>query len=364
MAPVRPSLRSLLLAFAVLGTLALPCTGRGETRLRSVLGDPAWPDDFWKASTPEAEGMDPARLEAAARALERHGGEIHSFLVIRHGKLVVERYGTEHGAQLGPNDLRHLFSTTKTITAALIGIAIEEKKIPGVSARALRFFSKDDFVNPEPDKARITIEDLLTMRSGLDHADARHNPMLLARDPAGGAFPVLSSLMAADPGERFAYSTADSQVLAEIVRRATGETPRAYAEHRLFAPLGIRALRWDQDAKGTEMGGFGLWLRPRDLARFGYLYLSNGRWKGAQLVPEAWVAQATRVHVPGAKPNADYGYQCWIPRFGGFSTQGYLGQYMYVLPDRDLIVVFTASFSDFDETLDAVMKELVLPAVR
>ncbi len=176
--------------------------------------------------------------------------------------------------------------------------------------------------------------------------------------------PVVSSRMAAVPGARWAYSTADSQVLAEIVRRATGEGLRAYAEKRLFGPLGIREVYWSTDARGTELGGFGLSLRPRDLARFGYLYLSRGRWKGAQLVPEAWVAEATRVHVPGAKANAGYGYQCWIPSFGGFSLQGYLGQYLYVLPDRDLIVVFTANLPQFDEELDAIMKKHVLPAVR
>jgi CubicO group peptidase (beta-lactamase class C family) len=370
--------RLLLLTSQVAGTVAWPCSGRGEVRLRDTLGDPAWPDDFWKPSTPAAEGLDPVRLEAAVKVLERLG-EVHSFLVIRHGKLVVERYGSEHGNELvpesvvkpagevyalGPNDARHLFSVTKAFTAALVGIAIAEKKIPSVAARVLPYFAKDAIGNPEPEKEEITIEDLLTMRSGLDHADDRVSPGILIRDPAGGAVPVLSSRMAAPAGARFAYSTADSQVLAEILRRATGEGLRAYAEKRLFGPLGIRDVHWRTDARGTELGGFGLSLRPRDLARFGYLYLSRGRWKGAQLVPEAWVADSTRVHVPRAKSNAGYGYQCWIPKFGGFSVQGYLGQYMYVLPDRDLIVVFTANLPEFDEALDSLMKELILPAIR
>jgi CubicO group peptidase (beta-lactamase class C family) len=372
-----------LLALAPLACLALasaswPSAARPEARLRDTLGDPAWPDDFWKPSTPEAEGLDRARLEAAVKALERLG-EIHSFLVIRHGKLVLERYGAEYGNELvpesvvkpagevfalGPYDARQLFSITKSFTATLVGIAIAEKKIPSVKARVLPYFAKDAIGNPGPDKERITIEDLLTMRSGLDRADDRFSPMLLLRDPAGGAVPVLSSPMTAAPGARFAYSTAGSQVLAEIVRRATGEGLRAYAEKRLFGPLGIRDLHWSTDSKGTEMGGFGLSLRPRDVARFGYLFLSKGRWKGEQLVPEAWVAEATRVHVPGAKSNASYGYQCWIPSFGGFSAQGYLGQYMYVLPDKDLIVVFTANLPEFDEQLDSLMKEHILPAVR
>ncbi len=364
---IRSRLRSALLA-----CLALGAAGRGgaeaaqrEIRLKDTLGDPAWPDDFWKTSTPEAEGMDPAKIEAAVRAAKERDLEIHSLLVVRHGKLVVERYGTDGGRQLGPGDLHEVFSITKTFNAALLAIAVAEGKVSSISAPVLPYFEGDGLENRTPAKERITIEDLLTMRSGLDYTMDRNDGLMLS-DPRGAATAHLSLAMAAAPGERWNYSSGDSQVIAEIVRRATGETPRAYAEKRLFGPLGIRELRWLRDRRGTEVGGFGLELRPRDLARFGLLYLSKGRWKGEQVVPEEWVTTSTRGRVPTPWAAGTYAYQCWAPKIGGFAARGYMGQEVYVFPDRDLVVVFTARLpSDTaDAKLDEIVSQFILPAVK
>ncbi len=340
-------------------------SAQDELRLKDVLGDPAWPDDFWKTSTPRAEGLDPAKVEAAVRAMRERGWEIRSFLVARHGKLVVERYGTEGGRQLGPDDLHEMFSVTKTVTAALLGIAIAERKVPSIAAPVLPYFAGEKLGKRTPDKERITIEDLLTMRSGLDYV-SYPSDLLMLRDPAGAAVSILSLDMFAAPGKQWNYSSGDSQVIAEIIRRATGETPRAYAEKKLFGPLGIRKVVWHQDRRGTELGGFGMLLRPRDLARFGQLYLWKGRWKGRQVVPQKWVATSTRGRVPTTWAFGTYAYQCWAPKIGGFAARGQGGQALYVFPDRDLVVVFTARLPpDLEEArLDGLLREFILPAAK
>jgi CubicO group peptidase (beta-lactamase class C family) len=360
--------RSLLLA-----ALALAALGAGPPPavapapepvvLRDVLGDPASPDDFWRASTPDAEGLDAAKLEAAVRAIEARGWAIHSFLVARHGRLVLERYGADGKRQLGPGDPHALHSTTKTFTGTLVGIALEEGKLASVDAPVLGFFAADEVKEHTPGKLRMRLEDLLTMRSGLDYLDGVDDYLFGLPETAAE---ILSQHQQAEPGTRWNYSSADSHVLAEILRRATGEPPRAYAERRLFGKLGITQVRWDADPDGTSYGGFGLWLRPRDLARFGQLLLSRGRWKGAQVVPAEWIAAITRPRAETPWSAGTYGYQCWLPKIGGFATRGYMGQDMYVFPDRDLIVVFTAAlpYQQADELLDGLVKEFVLGAVR
>ena len=333
-----------------------------ETVLRDHLGDPASPDDFWRASTPAAVGMDGARLEAAVQAIQSRGWAIHSFLVARRGKLVLERYGADAGRPLGPGDAHALYSTTKTFTGALVGIALAEGRIPSTSAPVLDFFRADEVQGHPPAKIRMRVEDLLTMRSGLDWLEGVDDPLFGLPAPAAA---LLSQDQTAEPGTTWRYSSADSHVLAEILRRATKEPPRAYAERRLFAKLGIAAVRWDADPSGTSYGGFGLWLRPRDLARFGQLLLSGGRWQGEQVIPAAWIAESTRARVPTPWAAGAYGYQCWIPAIGGFATRGYMGQDMYVFPDRELVVVFTAAlpYQQADVMLDELVRDFLLPAV-
>lgn len=358
----RQALAVSALCLATLGwgpPTAPPAPG---TVLRDFLGDPSIPDDFWKASTPAAEGMDGAKLEAAVKAIQARGWAIHSFLVVRHGKLVLERYGADGDRPLGPGDLHVLHSTTKTVTGALVGIALAEGRLPAPSAPVLDFFRADEIQGHPPAKIRMRVEDLLTMRSGLEYLEGVDDYLFGLPAPAAE---LLSQDQRVEPGTAWNYSSGDSHVLAEILRRATGETPRAYAEKRLFAKLGITQVRWDADPSGTHFGGFGLHLRPRDLARFGLLLLSQGRWRGEQVVPAAWIAESTRPRVPTPWPGGTYGYHCWIPKIGGFATRGYMGQDMYVFPDRDLVVVFTAALpaQHADAMLDDLVREFVLPAL-
>jgi CubicO group peptidase (beta-lactamase class C family) len=307
--------------------------------------------------------MDGARLEAAVAAAQARGLALHAFLVVRHGKLVLERYGTRAGRQLTPADDHEVYSTTKTFTGMLVGLALADGKLASVRAPVMPFFEGAALADRSPEKDGLVLEDLLTMRSGLEYEEGRDHHVFGSAACAAEAF--LGRPLVAAPGKRWSYSTADSQILAEIVRRATGKTPLALAQERIFAPLGIAGVRWQADGGGTQFGGFGLSLRPRDLARFGQLLLARGSWNGAQLVPAEWVEAATRPHAETPWAGGSYGYQCWIPRLGGFATRGYQGQDMYVFPERDLIVVFNGElpYQSADPELDRLVSEFVLPAV-
>jgi CubicO group peptidase (beta-lactamase class C family) len=362
-APGPARLLAAALSLAALGWGPPAGPGGEGGPLRDHLGDPAFPDGFWQASAPAAEGLDGAKLEAAVKAIQARKWPVHAFLVIRHGRLVLERYGTDGGRQLGPDDLHLLHSTTKTFTGALVGIALAEKKLPSVSAPALSFFGPDQVKERTPAKARMTLEDLLTMRSGLEYREGVDDLLFREPDTVAG---LLSQPLRADPGTAWNYSSGDAHILAGILRRATGETPLEYATRRLFAPLGIEKLSWEADPDGTQYGGYGLSLRPRDLARVGLLYLAEGKWNGQQLVPREWIAAQTRAHAETPWFGGAYGYLCWVPKIGGFATRGYMGQNMYVFPDRDLIVVFNAAlpYQRADPDLDDLVREFVLPAVK
>ena len=337
--------------------------------MKDYLGDTAFFEDLWAESSTEAEGMDSAPLLDALADIESRDIGVHSLLVVRNGRCVLERYGVEEGRQLTPADLRILHSTTKTMTSMLVGIAVGEGRIPSLQSRAADYFEAGEVADRSPAKDRITLEDLLTMRSGLDYSEGvTDNSKAFASECAARV--ILSRRMVAEPGTQWNYSTADSQILAEIVRRATGKTPLEYATERILAPLGIREVRWSADRGGTNVGGSRLYLRPRDLARFGWMLLSGGRAGDEQLVPETWIETATRQHVlatTGYVVDEGYGYHCWMPSFGGFATRGYMGQNMYVLPDLKLVVVFTGLLKPSetaDTTLDRLMSSFILPAVR
>lgn len=331
--------------------------------LKDYLGDPAFVDDLFEVSAPERVGMDEAKLLAAVREAERRRLPLHAFLVLRKGKLVLERYGTNEGQQLTPRDAHELHSTTKTVTGTLVGLAIADGRIPSVSAAVLPYFTGSSLGEHVNGKEKLTIEDLLTMRSGLGYFEGGDDALF--HGTGSSAERILSRPLVAEPGTRFCYSSADSQILAEVVRRATGRSPLELATARIFAPLGIAKVDWRADASSTEYGGWGLSLRPRDLARFGLVYLSGGLFFGKRIVPEAWIREAIQPRVKTDSTSA-YGYHLWVSRFGGFATHGYQGQNMYLFPELELLVVFNGALpsDSSDYELDRLVKGFILKAVK
>jgi CubicO group peptidase (beta-lactamase class C family) len=320
-----------------------------------------WPTAGWRLASPESQGMDAALLESAGARIQQEDTTIDSLLVVRHGYLVAEFYAHGYDGQQ-PHPVA---SVTKSVVSALVGIAIAQGLLPGVDTSLAELFP--EYVRPEvnPWVQAITVEDLLTMQSGLlwnsegPSADFVYNSPDWVRA-------TLSLPPVAEPGTYWVYNSAGAHVLSALVTRWAGQTTAEFAEQVLFGPLGITDYLWETDPLGIPNGGSGLALTPRDMAKIGYLYLNLGTWDGATIVPAEWVAASTRLQVNESGSQAvRYGYLWWIPALGGegaFAASGYGGQAIYVSPALDLVMVLTGDVERVGELPD-IVGEYVVPAV-
>lgn len=341
----------------------------------SLLGDPAYPDDFWTTTTPEQAQIDAAGIASAVERIAKNKWEIHSLVVARHGKLVFEYYGWKSGKnaddpdksphQVVPTERHPMHSTTKSVSSTLIGIAISEGLIPGGELLVAPYFPEyQPLPEPSADKDSIKLADVLTMRSGLKWTEG--NPDYAILDEADPARAMLGRPSVAAPGTLWNYSTGGSEILSAILRKATGKAPLAYANEKLFGPIGLKNVEWEAAANGTNHGGYGLHFSGREMARFGELYRNRGIWNGVQVVPSEWTDAATAVRCT-TPWNGQYGYHFWIPNLPGvFGTRGAYGQDMYVSRELGLVVAFTADLpvDSADTRLDGLMREFILPAVK
>ena len=219
------------------------------------------------------------------------------------------------------------------------------------------------FKNVDADKSAMTVRHLLTMTTGLDWTESAptYRAMYMSGDWVGY---VLDRPMRDIPGKEFLYCSGCSHLLAAVVQRHVGMDLEQYARHHLFEPLGIKAWGWDRDADGTPIGGWGLQLAPRDLAKLGYLYLRHGRWEEKQIVSEEWIADTTQRHVytDGA---LGYGYQWWIyPEYGAYIALGRDGQTIFVIPQYDLVIVTTANLPGDHDEIFRLIEEYIVPAAE
>jgi CubicO group peptidase (beta-lactamase class C family) len=330
----------------------------------ALLGIPACAQD-WPRSTPEQQQMDSAPIQAAQAYLESRFPTCYSLLVPRHGYLVSEKYFSPSAAQA--NNIK---SISKSILSALTGIAIREQFICSVDQPIAEFFP--EYFTPllDPRKWQITLRHLLTMSAGFEWGE--NGPLTQAWFMSGDwhRFTIESKLVTA-PGEVFNYNTALAHLLSGVLTRATGMSTLDYARTRLFEPVGMTCPRWDRDPRGYYFGGSEVYITPRDLARFGHLFLRGGRWEGRPVVPADWVEESTATQIAtGRQPVRDYGYMWWTTTLAGrpvFYASGYGGQYIFVVPDLDLVVVNTAR-SDIPIHMSSepynVMSQFLIPAAR
>lgn len=306
--------------------------------------------------------MDSATLAAMLRAAHDQDLNLHSILVVRHGTLVLEAYQYPYDA----TTLHDLRSCTKSVTATLVGIAIGQGAIASVDQPVLGFFPDRTTAHLDDAKRAITLRHLLTMSSGLDWPGEGFAETLLAdyyASPDWAQF-VLDRPMAYPPGEHFAYNSGGSNLLGAILENSTGMSALAYANEALFGPLGITQVRWMTDpSQSFYLGSMGMQLTPRDMAKIGYLYLRGGQWDGRQVVPAEWTTEATRAQVSPGSMSPGYGYQWWV-REGYFRASGYGGQFIMVMPDLDLVVVFTAALIPPDTDLESLLFSYIVPAVK
>jgi CubicO group peptidase (beta-lactamase class C family) len=316
-------------------------------------GGSPWPTEGWMRSTPAEQELDGERLDGLVAALrENEIRNIHSLLIVRNGRLVLEEYFHVHGAE----ELHELQSVSKSFTSALVGIAISRGEIEDVNEKVLAFFpDMDDIANVDARKRRMTLKDLLTMRSGTDyHERGAGSPHYKLNSMSRGWTKfILDRPMIAEPGTSFQYDSGAVILTSAILKARTGLHADAYAEKHLFAALGIERARWYRNAEGHPHTGGGLHLRSRDMAKLGLLYLRKGRWEEQQILPASWVADSLsrQVELEGRRDRVvGYGYWWWVlpPAPGGRSKQdiygafGFKGQYIFVVPEHDMVVVVTA----------------------
>jgi CubicO group peptidase (beta-lactamase class C family) len=324
-----------------------------------------WPTDEWRTSMPEEQGLDSGLILAMLDEIQHENLAIHSVLIVRHGYLVTEVYFPPY-----QQDIRHpAYSMTKSFTSAMVGKALQEGYIKSVNQKALEFFPDIAQDTTDPRRKDITIEHLLTMSAGYN---TNTMPDLYGKD---ASFDTIRHILTYDsvlatPGTSFYYDSGLPHLLSAVIQKNTGVTLQNYAEQNLFQPLGITDYTWDSDPRGITNGGTSLTLRPFDMAKFGYLFLHHGEWNRTQLLPEEWVEASTSKHIEtkglmDAAEDDGYGYMWWIDSFGGYSAHGFGGQYIFVLPSLDMVVVFT---SGLPESLFPMPNQLVrnylIPAAK
>jgi CubicO group peptidase (beta-lactamase class C family) len=307
-------------------------------------------------SSPEAQGVSSAAVLAFVETADKNIDSLHSFMLIRHGRVVTEAWWAPYTP-----DARHsLFSLSKSFTSTAVGMAAAEGKL-SIDDPVLKFFPDEAPTDPSGNLKAMRLSDLLRMSTG-----HQTEPPRIPNEPWAKTF--LAHTVPFKPGTHFLYNTSATYMLSAAVQKASGETVLDYLKPRLFDPLGIENPTWEVCPQGVSVGGYGLSVRTEDIAKFGQLYLQKGKWQGKQLVPAAWVEEATaRQTSNGSSPRSDwdqgYGYQFWRCRHGAYRGDGAFGQYCIVLPEQDAVIAITAGVRDMQAVMNLVWDRL-LPAFK
>ena len=339
-----------------------------------------FPGKEWRTSAPAAQGMNEAKISTFISQLRagKIQRPISSFLIVKNGYLVVNE--TFNGFQ--PNAAHTLQSVTKSITATLVAVAIQKGFIDKLDQKLLSFFPEyKKIAHMDEYKKAISLRDVLTMRTGQAWTGERHlGP--LNNYPGDRMKYVLDYKMQSRPGRTWYYNSGIAILLGGLLRNATGMPTQDFAQKYLFEPMQIRNAAWHWSHKGIPHTGGGLFLKPEDMAKIGYLYLRNGRWNDKQILPSWWVDKATARHVNHTQNIAgcsqiSYGYMWWLLNFDPrqktnrapeiYMAYGHWGQFIFIIPKYDMVVVFinndSASYAEEVNPLK-LFYQRVLPAVK
>ena len=323
--------------------------------------------DGLKVGTIEKSGLDPKLItDLMTKIIDGTYPNVHSVLIIKDNKLVLEEYFYEYNK----DSLHELRSATKSFFSALAGIAIDKKIIKSTNEKVLSFFPEYNFENNSDLKKQITIENLLTNESGLD-CDAS-NPKTVGNETTMNNSDdwikfTFDLPMIANPGENGMYCSGNPIAVGEIVEKESKTKLADFAKENLFEPLGIKQFKWNFKPDKSSVETFcQLYLRPRDMAKFGLLYLNNGKWNGKQIVSEDFVKQSLSKH--SVIQGVDYGYLWWIKyfdvngtRYYGKGAQGNGGQRIYLFQEQNMIIVITAGNYNSQSSSDEIIKKNILP---
>jgi len=322
-----------------------------------------WPTSSWKTASPESQGVDSELLVKMLDTIWKKYIYIDSVLVIRNGYILLDAYNYPFDS----NTRHNIYSCTKSVSSALIGIAIDKRYIKNINQPLIDFFPKYATKNFNADKKAITLKHLLTMTSGLYCRDSylyNWSGLMQMRFSKNWVKFMIDLPMAEEPGTRFEYCNGVSFLLSAILQEQTHENALSFAEKNLFGPIGITNVRWPSNPQGITIGYGELQMRPRDMAKFGFLYLNNGVWDGQQIISSQWIKESTSKHI-NATLVPGYGYQWWIVNPDIYTAIGHMGQFIMVVPKKNLLAVFTSSLAreDFYTPL-GLLSAYIVPAAK
>lgn len=293
---------------------------------------------------------------------------LHSIMILKNGEVVLERWLNGQTAQT-PHPM---FSVSKTFTAIAVGLAINDGELK-LDDPVVRFFPDKLPAEPSENLKAMTVRDLLTMTCGHDV-----EPNSLNKDSDDWVKVFLSWPVKHKPGEYYLYNSIGTYMLSAIVQDVTEQKLIDYLDTRLFKPLHISRPDWEESPQGINCGGWGLSLKTEDMAKLGQLFLQKGQWNGKQIVPAEWLKEMSSYQVPSApsgtrfedlekaglhKDNNEwvqgYGYQMWMCRHNAFRADGFAGQYIFVFPERDAVLVLTTSSSLYQPYIDLIWEYLL-----
>ena len=299
-------------------------------------------------------------FEEAVRLGEK-SPRLHSLLASWRGQVVLEHYFHRKKA----TSVANVKSASKSVLAALIGIAIERKLIPGVATPISKYF-------PEIGKDRdgITVEDLLTMRSGLRTTSNRYYGAWVGSP--NWVRHILTRPVEAEHGTLMNYSTGNTHLLSAILTKASKTSTWAFGQQALAKPLGFSLGQWPRDPQGIYFGGNDMLLTPRQMLAVGEMYLHGGKSGTVQVVPEAWVKESCTAHAISPRNGEGYGYGWWIGTFAGHEAcyaWGFGGQYIFVMPKLELVIVVTSSPNEGEDRRQQrgvvfdIVEEQIIPQI-
>lgn len=383
--------KSYLVLILILSILLATCSqevNNPESTNNKVYPIPEQINDGWETASLPSVGLDENKLLEMLAYLQNHPDhEIHSIIIVKNNKLVFEEYYEGQKFNLAQytgesgfdrNDTHNLCSATKSFISALIGIAIENGFIQSVDQKISDFFPEDSdlFLN-NPLKQTITLKHLLTMSSGIEWDDETY-PYTDPRNDIHQLFTVsnpiryiLSKDIIETPGTVFAYRNCNTNLLGEIIHKASGQRIDTFAENYLFSKLGITELEWQMLRNNVVFCSGDLRLRPRDMAKFGQLYYNGGIWKQERIISSNWTDESVQVRflLPVNWWEDGYGYQWWTKTFHfnsnsyrSYSAQGWGGQCIFVFPDNNMIVVFTGGNYFTDPPVLDLLNNYIFPA--
>ena len=319
--------------------------------------------DSLQRSIPEKEGVSSQGILHFVEAVEQSGDEWHSFVFLRHGKVIAEGWWNPYQSELKQT----VYSISKTFTSTAIGFAVSEHLL-SVDDKVISFFPDmlPDTVSPY--LAQMSVKNLLSMTAGQNP-----EPIEISKGEDWVKH-FLATPVVNEPGTKFLYNSMSSYMLSAIIQKVTGKRTFDYLYPRLFKPLAIKDADWEISPEGINTGGWGLRVHTEDMAKLGQLYLQKGKWNGRQILPESWIEEATTAKII-QKPDITseerekddwaqgYCYQIWRCRYNAFRADGAYGQFIIVMPDQDAVIAIQADLGNMQKEIQLVW-DYLLPAIQ